>query len=292
MIKDYQGKIVVVTGAANGIGKALALGCAKRGAKLVVNDIHGEEVEKVAEEIRAMGAEAVAVQADVSLPEDCQKIFDATMKAYGHVDFLINNAGVSAHGVVTEIPEQDIHWVTEVNVYSHWYMMKRFIPQMQAQGNHCQILNVCSIAGLITLSASPVYFSTKHAAVALSECTYKWLKEIGADIDLAVFCPGFIQTEMYLTDRHRPARYADMSDPFYTSEIHAKYDAGNRYVLNNGRPLEPVIEEVFEALEGEDFFILTHPQYDGLLREQGVYQANKTRPITLADVGKKKSDEQ
>ena len=292
MIKDYQGKIVVVTGAANGIGKALALGCAKRGAKLVVNDIHGEEVEKVAEEIRAMGAEAVAVQADVSLPEDCQKIFDATMKAYGHVDFLINNAGVSAHGVVTEIPEQDIHWVTEVNVYSHWYMMKRFIPQMQAQGNHCQILNVCSIAGLITLSASPVYFSTKHAAVALSECTYKWLKETGADIDLAVFCPGFIQTEMYLTDRHRPARYADMSDPFYTSEIHAKYDAGNRYVLNNGRPLEPVIEEVFEALEGEDFFILTHPQYDELLREQGVYQANKTRPITMADVGKKKSSDQ
>ena len=115
MIQEYQGKIVVVTGAANGIGKALALGCARRGAKLLVADIHGDEVEKVAEEIRSMGTEAVAVEADVSLTEECQKIFDATMSAYGHVDFLINNAGVSAFGNVTEIPEQDIHWVTEVN---------------------------------------------------------------------------------------------------------------------------------------------------------------------------------
>ena len=288
MFTDYKNKVVAVTGAGNGIGKALALGCAKRGAKLLVNDIHGDEAENTAAEIRALGAEAVAVQADVSLSEECQRIFDATMEAYGRCDFLINNAGVSAFGNVTEIVEQDVKWVTETNFYSHWYMMKRFIPQMKAQGNHCQILNVCSIAGLITLSASPIYFSTKHAAVAFSECTYKWLKETGADIDLAVFCPGFIQTEMYLTDRHRPERFAKNDDPFYTSEQYRKYDEGNRYVLNNGRPLDPVIEEVFEALGTDNFFILTHPQYDKLLREQGNFQANMVRPITLADVAPRK----
>jgi NAD(P)-dependent dehydrogenase (short-subunit alcohol dehydrogenase family) len=288
MIKDFKDKIVVVTGAANGIGKALALGCAKRGANLVVNDIHGDEVKEVAEEIRAMGRKAVAVEADVSLSSECQKIFDATMEAYGHVDVLINNAGVSAFGDVTEIVEQDIHWVTEVNVYSHWYMMKRFIPQMKKQGNHCQILNVCSIAGLITHPSAPIYFSTKHAAVALSESTYKWLKETGADIDLAVFCPGFIQTEMYLTDRHRPERYAISDDPFYKSDKYAQYTALNKHVLDTGRPLEPVIEEVFNALATPNFFILTHPKYDKLLREQGNFQADMIRPITIDDVSSEK----
>ena len=132
MFTDYKNKVVAVTGAGNGIGKALALGCAKRGAKLLVNDIHGDEAENTAAEIRALGAEAVAVQADVSLSEECQRIFDATMEAYGRCDFLINNAGVSAFGNVTEIVEQDVKWVTETNFYSHWYMMKRFIPQMNA----------------------------------------------------------------------------------------------------------------------------------------------------------------
>lgn len=284
MINSYKDKVVVVTGAGNGIGKALALGCAERGADLVVNDIHGDEAEETAKEIRALGRKAVSVQADVSLSSECQKIFDVTMKNFDHVDFLINDAGVSAFGNVKEIVEQDIEWVTGVNFYSHWYMMKRFIPQMQKQGNHCQILNVCSIAGLITLAPSPIYFSTKHAAVALSECTYKWLKEIKSNIDLAVFCPGFVQTEMYLTDRHRPERFAKNDDPFYTSPEYAAYDKGNRYVLNNGRPLDEVIEEVFKTLGTENFYILTHPQYDKLLREQGKFQADMVRPITLNDV--------
>ncbi|QGU95989.1 SDR family NAD(P)-dependent oxidoreductase [Clostridium bovifaecis] len=287
MIKDYKDKIVVVTGAANGIGKQLALGCAKRGAHLVINDIHGDEAEKVAQEIRDMGQKAVAVQADVSLNEECKRIFDVTMETYGHVDVLINNAGVSAFGDVTEIVEQDIHWVTEVNVYSHWYMMGHFIPQMKKQGNHCQIVNVCSIAGLITLSSAPVYFSTKHAAVALSESTYKWLKETNANIDLAVFCPGFVQTEMYLTDRHRPARYSKNDNPFYTSKKYEEYNKMNRYVLDTGRELEPVIEEVFQALNTDNFFILTHDKYDSLIRNQGIFQADKVRPITPEDIAPK-----
>ena len=88
MIKEYAGKVAVVTGAANGIGKELAKGLAQRGCKLVVNDIHGDEIEAFADELKQGGAEVVAVQADVSLTEECQKIFDATMDAYGRVDIL------------------------------------------------------------------------------------------------------------------------------------------------------------------------------------------------------------
>lgn len=280
MIKDYKDKKVVVTGGANGIGRELALGCAKRGSDVLVVDIHGEEAEAVAAEIRELGQEGFALQADVSLPEECQKIFDYTVEVFGRCDILINNAGVSTGADVWDIKEEDIKWVTEVNVYSHWYMMKRFVPLMKKQGTHCQILNVCSIAGLITLGSAPAYFSTKHAAVALSEVVYKTLKAAGDDIDISVFCPGFVQTEMYLTDRHRPERYAiNPDDPYYQSESYQQFVAYNKMILNNGAPLVPTVEKVFEELGNDQFYILTHTQYDRLLREQGIYQADMVQPI-------------
>ena len=280
MIENYKGKVLVITGGANGIGRALALGCAKRGSDVLIADIHGEEAEAVADEIRAMGRKAVAVQADVSLSEECQKIFDRTMKEFGRCDILINDAGVSNGADLLDIREQDIMWVTEVNVYAHWFMMQRFIPQMLTQGTHCQILNVCSIAGLITLGSAPVYFSTKHAAVALSECVYKSLKASGADIDVSVFCPGFVQTEMHLTDRHRPERFAvPKDDPYYSSEKYQKFIEFNKKILDNGAPLEPTVEKVFESLAKKQFYILTHENYDELLKQQGIYQANRTEPV-------------
>ncbi len=186
-------------------------------------DIHAEDAEQTVSEIKEAGGEAIALQADVSLSEECQKIFDTCMKEYGRCDILINNAGVSALGEVTEATERDIQWVTSVNYWAHFYMMRRFIPQMVEQKTHCQILNVCSIAGIITSSHAPIYFSTKHAAVALSEATYKFIKDRGYDIDICVFCPGFVQTEMYLTDRHRPERFAINDEPFYHSELYQKY---------------------------------------------------------------------
>lgn len=286
MIKDYKGKIAVITGAGNGIGKCLALGCAERGAKVLVVDIHGDDAEQTVTEIEENNGEAIALQADVSLSEDCQKIFDTCMEKFGRCDILINNAGVSALGEVTEATELDIQWVTSVNYFAHFYMMRRFIPQMVKQESHCQILNVCSIAGIITSIAAPIYFSTKHAAVALSEATYKFIKSRGYDIDISVFCPGFVQTEMYLTDRHRPDRFAINDDPFYHSELYQKYSELNKKVLSGGKTLEEVIPQVFEALDKEQFYILTHPQYDALIRKQGEFEADMNRPIDYADVAK------
>lgn len=288
MIREYKGKVLVITGGANGIGRALALGCAKRGADVLVADIHGDEAEAVAQEIRSMGRKAVAVQADVSLSDECRKIFDRTMEEFGRCDILINDAGVSNGADLLDIKEQDIKWVTEVNVYSHWFMMQNFIPQMEKQGTHCQILNVCSIAGLITLGSAPVYFSTKHAAVALSECVYKSLKASGADIDVSVFCPGFVQTEMHLTDRHRPERFAiPDNDPYYGSEKYKKFIEFNKKILDNGAPLEPTVEKVFEALGKKQFYILTHDNYDELLKQQGVFQANRVEPVDPSLLPKK-----
>lgn len=283
--EDYKGKKAVVTGAANGIGKCIARKMAECGADVLLVDIHGDEAAKAAEEIRALGVQAESIQADVSVKEECKKVFDKAMELFGRCDILVNDAGVSASGDVWNIPERDIRWVYEVNVYSHWFMMGYFIPQMEKQGTHCQIVNVCSIAGLITSPSSPAYFSSKHAAVALSEVVYKQLRDKGDKIDVSVFCPGFVQTEMWQTDRHRPERFAVTDDPYYHNEDYQKNLAVSKYVLDNGTPLEETIDSVFKMLEEGKFYLLTHDRYDGMLRAQGVWQAEKVRPVELSDVG-------
>ena len=280
MFTTYKDALAVVTGGANGIGKALALGFAKRGANVVVVDIHGDEAKTVADEITAMGRKSIAIEADVSVLEECVQVYDAVMDSFGRCDVLVNDAGVSALSDVEHIPEKDLRWVFETNVYSHWFMMQKFLPQMRKQGTHCQILNVCSIAGLISMNGAPAYFSSKHAAVALSECVYKQLKAENANIDISSFCRGYVQTEMHLTDRHRPERFAIHDDePYYHTEQYAGMVAFNKMLLDSGAPLDIAVETIFTALEKEQFYILDSAKYERLLCEQGVFEAEKVRPV-------------
>ena len=280
MFTAFEKAKVVVTGGANGIGKTIALRFAKRGSDVVIVDIHGDEAEAAAAELRALGSDAFAITADVSVLEQCGMVFDTVMKKFGRVDVLVNDDGVSALSDVEHIPEKDIRWVYETNVYSHWFMMQKFLPQMRAQKTHCQIINVCSIAGLISMNGAPAYFSSKHAAVALSECVYKQMRAENADIDVSVFCPGYVKTEMHLTDRHRPERFAIRDDePYYHTEEYAKFVAFNKYLLDNGNDVETAVDSIFKALEKDQFYILDTPKYERLLCEQGVFEAEKVRPV-------------
>lgn len=285
MIRDYKDQRAVITGGANGIGREIALGMSRRGAKILIADIHGDEAEAVVKEIEAAGGKAWSIESDVSLLEDCEAIYNKTMEVLGGCDILVNNAGVSAGGDVEDIPIEDIKWVNEVNVYSHWYMMRYFLPQMKSQKNHCQIVNVSSIAGLISSASGPVYFSTKHAAVGLAETVYKQLKAQGADIDISVVCPGFVNTKMYLTNRNRPKRFAVAEDdPYYSSDKYTKFVDFNRQILEGGMSVEEAVAKIFDQLSKDQFYIFTHDGYDKLLRIQGEYIADRIRPADISDI--------
>lgn len=279
MFTEYKGAKVVVTGAGNGIGKQIAKEFAERGSDVACIDIHGDEAEKTAVELRSKGINAFSMGADVSQLEECHRILDEVLKRFGRVDVLVDDAGVTALSDITKIPERDIRWVYEVNVFSHWFMMQTFIPQMKSQKTHGQIINVCSIAGLINMGAAPAYFSSKHAAVSLSECIWKWLRSEKIDIDIAVFCPGYVNTDMHLTDRHRPERFAiPEDDEYYKSEDYQKMVAFNKSLLENAESVEDAVNNIFEALKKQQFYIFNTHQYDRLLCEQGVFQAEKIRP--------------
>ena len=260
-MKDFKEKVLVVTGAGSGIGKAIAQEGALRGMKVVVNDIDVEAVNNTARELQAGGTQAVALGADISLIENVQKLYELTMDTYGRCDMLVNNAGVAVSGPIWEIPLQDINWITEVNLLSHAYGMRIFMPQMIKQGTDAAVLNVASGAGIMTSGNAVMYHTTKFGDVALSESTYLGLKLRGiTNVQMHVLCPAFVQTTIHLSDNHRPARYAMNDDPYYQGqEFKSGYIRSERQVLG-GIPIDSVGMTVFTGIEDNNFYIFTHPE--------------------------------
>ncbi|MBR0372950.1 MAG: SDR family NAD(P)-dependent oxidoreductase [Mogibacterium sp.] len=279
-MKDFKGRVALITGAANGFGREYVKEAAKRGMKIVAADIEGDEVLAVEPLARELGAEdIICVQADVSLWEDTQKLVATAMQKYGQIDLLINNAGTGKGGTIDNLPLRDWEWMVYANLMSHIYMMRQVIPIMIKQGTPCNILNVCSMAGLVTSTDMPAYYSTKHAAVTLARATRNELKEIGvSNISMSIFCPGFVQTDLYHAERHRPARFSDPSDPYYQSEEFAKFEKASEYVVTTGLPIDGFGEICFKGIEEDQFYIVTHPQYDPIIKKQIYDRVDRINP--------------
>lgn len=264
-MKEFKNKVALITGAANGFGKEFVKEAAMRGMKIALVDIEKEEVEEVCALAKKMGAEAIAIHADVTKFEEVEKAVNNVMETYGQIDLLMNNAGVAIPGFVWDVPIRDWEWITHLNVLSHVYFMKLVIPIMRKQGTHCHIVNTASVAGMITSNGMPAYHATKHAAVALAESVSYDLQAVGADIAVSVYCPGFVQTDLHHGERHRPEQYRDDTDPYYTSpEFYAGQKVAENVILT-GMPIDSVGMRVFTAIEDEDFYILTHPIYSTLI---------------------------
>lgn len=265
-MKEFKDKVALITGAANGFGKEFVKEAARRNMRIAAIDIEKEEVEALSALAKELGAaDITCIHADVTKSDEVEAVVNKVMDAYGRIDLLINNAGVAIPGNVWEVPLRDWEWITHVNFLSHVYFMKLVIPIMLEQKTHCNICNVCSVAGLITSNGMPAYHATKHAAVALSESVSYDLQAIDADISISVYCPGFVQTDLHRYERHRPAQYTDTTDPYYTSEAFYKGQKTAENVIKTGMPIDSVGMRVFNAIEEDQFYILTHPIYSTLI---------------------------
>lgn len=264
-MKDFKNKVALVTGAANGFGKEFVKECAMRGMKIVAVDIEGEEVKDVCKLAKKMGAEATAICADVTKFEDAERTVHEAMNTYGQIDLLFNNAGVAFSGSVLTLPIRDWEWIMHANVFSHVYFMKLVIPIMLQQKTHCNIVNVSSVAGLLTSNGMSAYHASKHAAVALSESVEYDLQAMNADVHISVYCPGFVQTDLHHCERHRPEQYQNANDPYYTSpEYYAELKSAEMAICT-GIPIDSVGMRVFNAIEEDQFYILTHPEYNQII---------------------------
>ena len=265
-MKDFNGKVAVITGAANGIGFAVAQECAKRKIKMVIADIDGSDLKKAEEKLKAQGAEVLAVEMDVMKYGDMEMLGRKAIERFQHIDLLFNNAGIVIPGPAWLLSLNDWEWIMKANVWGAIHGEKVFIPIMLKQNTDCHIVNTASVAGLLDLNGMSAYHTSKFACVGLSESTYLDLQCATDKIKMSVFCPGFIQTDLDNCERHRPEIYKnDMSQPYYQSDLYAQEEAQKHKVIKNGMPIDTIGVAIFKAIEDEQFYILTNPELNPLI---------------------------
>jgi NAD(P)-dependent dehydrogenase (short-subunit alcohol dehydrogenase family) len=188
-----EGKVAVVTGAAMGIGKAAAVAVAREGAKVALGDINSEVGEATAKEIIASGGEAFFQHADVSLTKDVQTLIEETIKRYGRLDILVNNAAVAIPGTAVDISEEDWNRVLNTNLTSVWRSMKFAIPYMIKAGGG-SIINVASVQGLLGFPGWSAYAAAKGGVDALTRQVA--VEYAPHNIRVNSVAPGTIMTPM------------------------------------------------------------------------------------------------
>lgn len=278
MVKDFTGKVALITGAARGFGKEFALEAFGRGMRLFLADIDEPVLEQTASELKQMGAEVVSLAVDVSLEEGVDQMIQSCMDHYGQIDLLINNAGVIMPGSVLDVPAQDWQWVFQVNCMAQVYAIKRVIPIMEKQGNPCYIVNVSSAAGLVCSGQMPAYSATKHFSVSLTESIAMDLEERNSNVSISVFCPSFVQTNLHNSDRYRPKRYQNPGDPYYSSEAYRKYSKQIQLYICTGHPLKGIGAIVFKGIDEDQFYIYPHTEGKVLIKSRMSRILNGRKP--------------
>lgn len=267
-MKEFKDKVAVVTGAASGIGRALAEQCHERAIKIVMADVEAAALSAAEREIAAAGGDVLAVVTDVSKDDDVRALAGQTLDRFGRVDLLFNNAGVAAGASLWDSSLNDCKWVIDVNLWGVIHCVRHFVPVMLDQESPCHIVNTSSMAGVATYHPSALYHLTKHGVVALSEQVHHDLALRGSQIKVSVLCPGFVNTNIMDAERNRPQQLVnslpDTGDDPGLKEIEAQMQA----MIEAGMPPSELADKVFSAIEDELFYIYTHPEIIPLIESR------------------------
>ena len=203
---DLNGRTAVITGAASGIGLALARRFAEAGMNLVLGDVEDGPLDAVVvAELGDAGTAVVGIHCDVSDLDDIRALEAAARKRFGNVHVLCNNAGVGSGGLIAEPDDLDLwKWVIDVNLWGVIYGCKVFLPAMIEHGEGAHIVNTASMAGHASAPLMGPYNVSKYGVVALSETLAKEMQMTDTGIGVSVLCPAFVQTAIGSSRRNMP----------------------------------------------------------------------------------------
>jgi NAD(P)-dependent dehydrogenase (short-subunit alcohol dehydrogenase family) len=252
-MQRLEGRVAVVTGAASGIGLALAERFGTEGMKVVMADVEAAALKTAAHAVRAKAPAVLPLRVDVSRAEDVERLATETYAAFGAAHVVCNNAGVAVLGAVHEHSLADWQWVLGVNLWGVIHGVRVFVPRMLAGGEEGHIVNTASMAGLTTAPFMSVYDVTKHGVVALSESMYKEFEATGAPLGVSVVCPGLINTNIMRSARNRPPELAEEGK---AGPMAQAFGEALAIRLTTGYPPSEVAEQVVRGIRQRRFYIV------------------------------------
>jgi len=269
-MKDFKGKVAVITGAGSGIGLALVNKCVEEGMKVVLTDIDERALKRAERKLNKTGAEVLTVVTDVSKPKDVEMLASKTIATFGEVHLLFNNAGVGNTKYTWNYTFKDWEWQLGVNLFGVINGIRTFVPIMLKQNKECFIVNIASIEGLISGSGpgGGIYGVSKHGIISLSETLRTELAQIGAKVKVAVACPGWVHTKIFRTNRNRPTELKNKpNDEIEDSKLN---DSAGLFqeLFDKSPPILPetAADKIFQGIKENKFYILTHK--DLVLKER------------------------
>lgn len=190
---ELTGRVAIVTGSGQGIGYAVALELARRGAIVVTNDLSGCCAEDTLEQVRALGSDGLAITADVSDPAQVESLVDAVITRFGKVDILVNNAGTTRDNLMMRMPEEDWDLILRVNLKSAWLCSKAVLRPMMRK-RYGRIINMSSVSGIAGQAGQTNYSASKAGLIGMTKAL---AREVASrSITVNAVAPGFIQTKL------------------------------------------------------------------------------------------------
>lgn len=258
-MQDLSGKTAVVTGGASGMGRAFCDRFARAGMRIVVADIEQGPLDATVAELAASGAQAIAVRCDVSRAEDNDAVLAAALAAFGQVNVVCLNAGVSGgNGRSWELTLDDWRWTLDVNLWGVIHGIRTFVPHLLSHDDG-HIVTTASIAGHTSSPFGAPYNATKHGVATLSETLFHELRREGSTIGVTCLCPGFVATNIIDSTRNRPATDAASSP---ADGGGARFVEIVRRMIEQGKAPAEVAELVYDAVLTDQFWLFTDDVWD------------------------------
>ena len=291
-MEQVEGKVAVVTGAASGIGLAMATRFTQAGMKVVLADIERSTLDDAVAALEVHGAEVLGVPTDVSDGAAVEALRDAAIDRFGTVHVVCNNAGVGTGGLSWDQSIEDWEWVLGVNLYGIVHGIRAFMPVLLEQGEG-HVVNTASMAGLSSPPMMGIYNVSKHSAVTLSETMFGELAMLGSEGGVSVLCPGWVNTRIHEAGRNRPAS-AEAEPTIIETDVHldpaevearaAEVARGEMFrsalegVSASGLDPSYVADLVLDAILTKRFYILTHPESSPMITRRMESIVNQQDP--------------